>query len=177
MRLFRLGHSDDASQSFDDPFYSFTNTTDGWSTAGYEQQVASRSIIAIDAPLNYWMYDRKAHISEVARDFEDYLKVQKTPPVVSLKDLQSAYLDRSGMKPSPDTDRLRMYYGDGIETEERAWPRAMFSYLEREAFAPKAGFTMTYSQKFPDAFVATERTRRIPQISISSAYGMKKVRR
>lgn len=71
VRLFRLGWSDDARQAFEDPFYRFTNTTDGWSGGGYEQQVGSRSIIAIEAPLNYWMYDRKAHISEAAKDFED----------------------------------------------------------------------------------------------------------
>lgn len=153
VQLFRLGHSDDASQSFEDSFYGYYNAPDGWSSAGYEQQVGSRSILAINAPLNYWMYDRKARILDVARDFADYLMVQKTPPVASVNDVESTYL--AGLKPTSEMDRSRGYSGDGFYADEEVWPRSMFPYLEREAFAPRAGLTITYSQKFPDAFVVT----------------------
>jgi hypothetical protein len=155
VQLFRLGHSDDGAQSYADSFYGFTNAADGWSTAGYEQQLGSRSIIAIDAPLNYWMYDSKARIADVAKDFGDYLKLQKTPPAVSVKDVQAGYLERPGVKPGWETARARGYFLDGLQAEASVFPRDMFGYLERDAFAPRAGFTITYSQKFPDAFVVT----------------------
>jgi hypothetical protein len=155
VHLFRLGHSDDGSRDFQDAFYGFSNSGEGWSTAGYDQQMGSRSVIAIDAPLNYWFYDRKSRISELAVDFARYLELQKTPPGATLSELHSAYLDRSNVKPSPDTASKRVYFLGQLSADEQTWPREMFTYLEKEIFAPSAGFTVTYSQKFADAFVVT----------------------
>lgn len=159
--LFRFALGD-KSQSVEDSFYTFTSGADGWSWAGYDNQMASRSFLTIESPLNYWMYDRKARISDVAKDFADYLKLQKLPPGVSVKDLQSAYIDRHNCErgcrsdiPIPSSDRQRTFFVDGTITEEQVWPRAMFNYLEAEAFAPRAEFTMTFSRKFPDAFVVS----------------------
>ena len=101
------------------------------------------------------MYDSKARIADVAKDFGDYLKLQKTPPAVSVKDVQAGYLERPGVKPGWETARARGYFLDGLQAEASVFPRDMFGYLERDAFAPRAGFTITYSQKFPDAFVVT----------------------
>ena len=150
--LLRLGDSADGGNT-EEPFYWFNNRQQGWSSAGYDNQDATRAILALDTPLNYWLYDRQATIAGAAEDFSAYLEIQKQPLSAAWQDLQTAHLE--SQQPSASFDNKRLYTLDKLRVDQSLWPREMYDYLLREALAPRSGFKVTYSQKYKDAFVVT----------------------
>lgn len=154
IQLFRMQWSKDGSEAYEEPFLWFYNEEEGWSSAAYHEQDATRSILSF-APLNYWMYDAKLPITEAAKDFGDWLKRERAPLALSQDDVQVGYLQAAAAKPSGDFGNHRTYMIDNVLVDQSIWPVEMYDDLQKVTFARRKGFAITYSKNFANAFVAT----------------------